>query len=454
MSPRHAPVSHEQALMLRRMTQSPYPTAYITAVRITLTGQVDPAALHRSLDALAVRHHALRTRFAPADTPAGNASGAFAGEWIQIVDDPRPVEHQQHDFTDRSPDGRHQGIRAIVEAFIGQPFDIAEGHLLRTALVRTGPDRWELLLAYHHLIVDGWSLRILLEDLSALYGAESGIPAPALAAAQPQPADHARAQRAAIDPERRADGLRYWLDLLGNRPQLLDLPADFERPATFMGQGADHSFSLGPELHTAVRRLAGQCGVTPFVVFASAVTVLMARLTGQRDIVLSVPFFNRTADYERVVTCMSGPLLLLCEIRPDDTFTDLVERTGDRFFEALEHNDIPVTDLLDALVAERGWTRQDPPTVAVAMQNYGLDEALTIAGVTAQTHLESLHIAYTDLVLNILDTGESLDGIAVYRSELLHADTVADWTRDLAALLTDLVVDPAAPLVAASLARA
>ncbi|MFC7309266.1 condensation domain-containing protein [Streptomyces monticola] len=445
------------------MTQSPYPTAYITAVRITLTGQVDPAALHRSLDALAVRHHALRTRFAPAEAPAGTPAEAPAEApvdgtpdivWTQIVDVPRPVDHQQYDFTDRGPDGRHEGIRALVDSFIGRPFDIAEGHLLRTALVRTGHDRWELLLAYHHLVVDGWSLRILLEDLSALYGAESGIPAPALAAAQPQPADHARAQRATVDPERRADGLRYWLDLLGDRPQLLDLPVDFERPATFMGQGADHGFSLGPELHAAVRRIAGQCAVTPFVVLASAVGVLMSRLTGQHDIVLSVPFFNRTADYERVVTCMAGPLLLLCEIRPDDTFTTLVERTGDRFFEALEHNDIPVTELLDALVTERGWTRQDPPTVAVAMQNYGLDDALTIAGVTARTHLESLHIAYTDLVLNMLDTGDSLDGIAIYRSELFHPGTVADWTRDLGVLLADLVAEPAAPLAAAPLAAA
>ncbi|MEV1026127.1 condensation domain-containing protein [Streptomyces sp. NPDC050264] len=444
MSPHHAPVSHEQALMLRRMNQSPYPTAYITAVRITLTGQVDPAALHRSLDALAVRHHALRTRFVPA---------APAGEWTQAVDAPRPVHHEQHDFTGRDPDDRHQGIRALVDAFIGRPFDIAGGHLLRTALVRTGHDRWELLLAYHHLIVDGWSLRILLEDLSALYGAESGGPAPAPAAVQLQPADHARAQRTDTAPERHATGLAHWLDLLGDRPQLLGLPADFARPATFMGRGADHAFSLGPALHTAVRRLAGQCGVTPFVVLASAVGALMSRLTGQHDIVLSVPFFNRTAAYERVVTCMAGPLFLLCEIRPDDTFTDLVERTGDHFFDALEHHHVPATDLLDALVAERGWSRQDPPTVAVAMQNYGLDDALKMPGITARTHLESLHIAYTDLVFNMLDTGDSLDGIAIYRSELLRADTVAGWTRDLAALLTELVDDPAAPLAAAGSVR-
>jgi len=441
MNPHSAPVSYEQLLMLRRMAQSPHPTAYITAVRIVLSGPLDAEMLHRSIDALAMRHHALRTRF---------VAGADGG-WSQAVDEPRPVRYDEHDFTGLASDERDAGIRALVEDFTERPFDIAEGHLLRTALVHTGPDRWELLLAYHHLIVDGWSLRILLQDVSALYAAEAGGPAPA--AVQSQPADHARAQRQDVDCEQRVSGLRHWLDVLGDRSQLLDLPADFPRPAGFIGRGEAHSFTLGREPHEGVRRLAGHCGVTPFVVLASAVAVLMSRLTGRGDIVLSVPFFNRTAEYERVVTCMAGPLLLVCEVRPGDSFTDLVERTGDRFFTALEHSGVPFTDLLDTLVAERGWTRQDPPTVAVAMQNYGLDDALTLPGVSAETHFESLQVAYTDLVLNLTDTGEGVDGVAVYRSDLLRAETVADWTRKLAVLVADLVTEPGAPLTEASLVR-
>ncbi|WP_329066132.1 condensation domain-containing protein [Streptomyces sp. NBC_01429] len=433
MNTHSALVSYEQLLMLRRMAQSPHPSAYITAVRIALTGALNPEALHRSLDVLAVRHHALRTRFVAAPD----------GGWSQAVDAPRPVRYAEHDFTALAPDGREAGIRTLVEDFTERPFDIAEGHLLRTALVRTGQDRWELLLAYHHLIVDGWALRILLEDLSALYVAEAGGPAPATV--RSQPADHARAQREDVDGEQRVSALRHWLDLLGDRSQLLDLPADFPRPAGFIGRGEAHVFALGREPHDGVRRLAGQCGVTPFVVLASAVAVLMSRLTGRGDIVLSVPFFNRTAEYERVVTCMAGPLLLVCEVRPGDSFTDLVERTGDRFFTALEHSGVPFTDLLDALVAERGWTSQDPPTVAVAMQNFGLDDALTLPGVSAATHFESLRVAYTDLVLNLTDTGEGVDGVAVYRSELLRAETVADWTRELTALVADLVTEPGVP---------
>jgi hypothetical protein len=435
-----APLTNEQRLMMRRMRDCPYPTSYTTVVRLELTGRLRPEVLAAALDALAVRHHALRSRFVSG--PDGRAR--------QIVDAPRPVRLERADVSGAPPAQRAEAARLLVDRLQGEPFDLAAGHLLRAALLRTEEHTWQLYLAYHHIAVDGWALRVLLEDLAALYtacleegGAAGATPVPAAAV---QSADCARSQRTAEARARAAGNIRYWRSVLAGQTQVINWPGVSPRPQDFIGEGAVEPVRIGGDVHRALRRTAAQCGASSFVTVAAALAVFLSRLSGQRDLIVSVPFFNRSEADARAVTCLSGPVLLLCEVREEETFATLVERTADRFFDGIEHAALPVTELLDTLVREDGWTTTRTPCAAIAMQSFGFDEVAQLPGVGARLHFESVHVALTDLVLNLTESDDGIDGFALYRRALFDSATVHRWMREFTELTAALARRPDLPL--------
>ncbi|MFM9368722.1 condensation domain-containing protein [Streptomyces sp. Da 82-17] len=431
------PLTNEQRQMLRRMHDSPYPTSYTTVVRLELTGDVRPEVLRAALDELVVRHHTLRSRFV--DGPEGRP--------VQLVDAPRPATFELIDVTDLPEPQRAEAARELADRLNREPFDVTAGRLLRTALLRTGADEWQLYLAYHHIAVDGWALRVLLEELSVLYA--NGLGGEPRALPEPvQSADCARRQLDDAAVRRAEENIAWWRDVLRGHTHVLDFPLDGPRTGQFIGAGATEPVRIGPEVYQALRRTAAECGATVFVAVASAVGVFLSRLTGQRDLVLSVPFFNRSAADDRAVTCLSGPLLLLVEVRAEETFKELVERTADRFFDGLEHTALPVMDLLDTLVAEDGWTTPRPPCAAVAMQTFGFEKVAELPGATARLHHESVHVALTDLVLNLTESDDGIDGFALYRSALFRPETMRRWMRELTELTAALAREPGRPLAA------
>ncbi|NBE50758.1 condensation domain-containing protein [Streptomyces boluensis] len=431
-----APLTNEQRQMMRRMRDCPYPTSYTTVVRLELTGELRPEALKDALDGLIIRHHALRSRYlAGGDGPPQ-----------QVVDAPRPARFELIDVTELPVAERADAVRRLAERMNGEPFDIEEGHLLRTALLRTDADVWHLFLAYHHIAVDGWALRVMLEELAVLYANGLGGGEPRALPEPVQSADCARLQRTE-DAERRArDNIRYWRDVLRGHTQVLDLPGELPRPEGFIGAGATEPVRIGRDVYQALRKTAAACGATVFVAAASAVAAFLSGLTGQRDLVLSVPFFNRSAADDRAVTCLSGPILLLVEIREGDTFKALVERTADRFFDALEHTELPVMDLLDTLVEEDGWTTTRPPCAAVAMQTFDFDKVAGLPGVSARLHFESVQVALTDLVLTLTESDDGIDGFALYRRDLFRPEIMRRWMADFTELTAAFALQPDLPL--------
>ncbi|MEU4129895.1 condensation domain-containing protein [Streptomyces wuyuanensis] len=436
MNQNSSPLTNEQRLMMRRMNDCPYPNSYTTVVRLEMTGDLRPDVLKDALDALVVRHHALRSRFVAG--PDGHPR--------QVVDPPRPVLFEQIDVTGLPVQKRADASRQLAGRLNSEPFDIEQGHLLRTALLRTTARTWQLYLAYHHIAADGWALRVMLEELGVLYANGLGLAEPTALPAPVQSADCAR-QQATDDAVRRGqDNIRYWRNVLSGHTQVLDFPTQSPPPDGFIGEGAVEPVSIDRDVHQALRKTAADCGASPFVAVASAFAVFLSRLTGQRDLILSIPFFNRSADNERAVTCLSGPVLLLFEIREEETFRSLVERTADRFYDGLEHTALPVTDLLDLLVQEDGWTTTRTPCAAVAMQSFDFDKVAKLPGVGTRLHFESVHVALTDLVLNLTETDDGIDGFALYRRALFSHETMRRWIRRVTELTTAFALHPDVPI--------
>lgn len=424
-----APVAVEQLLMLRRMSDHANAIAYNIMLRMRAHGPLDTAALRSALDTLVFRHHALRCRF----TRQGD-------EWFQVVMEPRPAEME---IVDAGPGAAEK----VTKEFVHRPFDISTGYLLRCLVIRTGPRDWDVVLAYHHLIMDAWSQRLLVDELAHLYTAavtDSDEPLPPVGG---QCADHARWQRLAFTPERQSEDLRYWLAELGRASQFLDLPTDYPRPPRFSGRGRSHEVLLPSGLVDELRQASARAGVTFFTGSLALITVLLWRLSKRSDPILSIPFFNREPAHERIITCTASPIFLRCDLHPQDCFDDLAARLGGRFFSGMGHRAVPTTTLLDALVAGGSWADRRPPSVAVALEGDVTADTVDMAQLDVRICPEVIDdLTHVDLLFGLRHSPEGLCVRLLYNADLFAGGTIASWGDDLARVLAVLVSAPRTPL--------
>ena len=255
---------------------SPDSSAYHVAGGLWLTGDVDALALRASFEAIVARHEVLRTRFVAND--AGQVE-----QWIDAA---------------AQPDWRETTLPAeeiddAARALASEPFDLAKGPLLRAALYRGEAARSLLVLAMHHIVSDGWSVQVLLEELVAHYRAAVLNEPLKLAALAVQYADYAAWQREWLEAGEKEKQLAYWRDALGTTHPVLALPTDAPRQAHASYHAARYRVTLPAALSQAVKSRAQGSSATPFMVLLAAFQALLHRYTGQDDIRVGVPEANR-----------------------------------------------------------------------------------------------------------------------------------------------------------------
>ncbi|HEV2735349.1 MAG TPA: amino acid adenylation domain-containing protein, partial [Longimicrobiaceae bacterium] len=258
-------------------------TAYHLPMHVRLRGALDRAALEGALDRIVARHEALRTTFAAADD----------GRPVQRIAPPEESAFRLADHDLRGHADAAAELRRLVAGEARAPFDLERGPLVRGRLARLADDDHVLLLTMHHVVSDGWSVGVLLEELSVLYGAllrGEADPLPPLAV---QYADYAAWQRRWVTGEvlqRQAD---YWKQALAGAPELLELPADHARPARQDHAGATVRVELDEELTAGLRALGERHGTTLFMTLLAGWAAVLSRLSGQRDVVVGTPTANR-----------------------------------------------------------------------------------------------------------------------------------------------------------------
>ena len=256
--------------------------AYHIPMRLRLRGELDRGALERALDRIVARHEALRTTFPTVD-----------GEPVQRI---APVEESgfrlvEHDLR-ASPDAEDE-LRRLVADEAGAPFDLARGPLIRGRLVRMAADDHVLLLTMHHIVSDGWSAGVLFRELGALYAAFArGEPDP-LPPLPVQYADYAAWHRRWVDGAVLEAQAEYWTRTLAGAPELLELPADRPRPPRQDFAGASVNVELDEALTAALKTLSQRHGTTLFMTLLAGWAAVLARLSGQDDVVIGTPSANR-----------------------------------------------------------------------------------------------------------------------------------------------------------------
>ncbi|HYX24592.1 MAG TPA: amino acid adenylation domain-containing protein, partial [Thermoanaerobaculia bacterium] len=260
-------------------------TAYAMPAVLHLAGALRVPALARSIAGIVRRHEALRTVFPVRE-----------GRPCQLVLAPSPVALPTVDLGGLEPGRRAAEARRLAAAAAACPFDLAAGPLLRCRLLRLAAEEHELLLNFHHVVFDGWSMAVFARELGAFYAAALADALPALPELRVQYADYALWQRAGLAGEARAERLGFWKERLAGPPPPLELPTDFPRPAAGSFRGAAETAVIPHDLAAALSRLARAQAVTPFMVFLTAFLALFCRYSGQDDVCVGSPAAGRTRE--------------------------------------------------------------------------------------------------------------------------------------------------------------
>ncbi|MFF2744146.1 non-ribosomal peptide synthase/polyketide synthase [Kitasatospora sp. NPDC058048] len=408
------PLSYAQQRLWFLDRFEPGSTEYTSLSVLRLRGTLDRAALGGALDTLVERHEALRTTYAERD-----------GRARQVVRPPHPVELPREDVPPADLDARLERIAAT-------PFDLEAGPVLRARLLRTAPDEHVLALAVHHIATDGWSMGLLGRDLGELYAAALEGRRPRLPEPPVRYTDYAAWQRTrTAAAEADLDHWRRTLD--GLAP--LELPTDRPRPAERTREGALVTFTLPAELTARLRERGREADGTLYTVLLAACQVLLARWTGQTDIAVGTVTSGREqGELHDVVGMFVNTLVLRGDIRPEQSFHELLTAAQATVLDAMAHQEVPFERLVDALQPERDTSRTPLFQVMVALHNLGA-EAPRLPGLTVEPLTPPVRNATFDLSFDFAEHDGGLTGYLEYSTGLFDARTA----RQLADRLTTLL---------------
>jgi amino acid adenylation domain-containing protein len=345
------PAARENALPLSFAQQRlwfldqlmPDSNAYTLAQAIRLRGALNPASLEQSINDVIRRHESVRTTFDTID-----------GDPVQVIAPFKYVSLPLVDLSWLSNQVRESEALRIASAEAGRPFDLQRGPLLRAVLLRMDHDDQVLLFTMHHIVSDGWSMGVLVNEVTSLYNASNnGAPSP-LSDLTIQYADFAVWQRQWLTGDALARQLNYWSARLRDAPPLLALPTDYVRPKVQLTEGATYESLLSAELTTDLKSLSQQSGVTLFMTMLAGFHALLHRYAQQATILTGTPVANRTrAEMEPLIGFFVNTLVLRSDFADDPTFLTHLARLRLHALAAYAHQDLPFELLVDELQLPR-----------------------------------------------------------------------------------------------------
>ncbi|WP_442937364.1 non-ribosomal peptide synthase/polyketide synthase [Nostoc sp.] len=398
---------------------------------LRLLGNLNQAALEQSLEAIIHRHEALRTNFITVDGQAAQIIQTETNWTVSVV-------HLQHlPLTE---------IEIAAQQLVQQQallaFDLESEALIRATLVVLSPTEQWLLVCMHHVVSDGWSISVFVQELQALYNAYSqGQPSPLL----PLPiqyADFALWQRQWLQGEVLNSQLSYWKQQLANAPTFLPLPTDRPRPAVQTFNGAYQEFALSGELTQRLVQLSQEQGVTLFMTLLAAYDTLLYRYTGQTDILVGTPIANRDrTEIEGLIGFFVNTLVMRTEISGDRSFNELLPRIREMALSAYAHQDLPFEMLVETLQPERDMSHTPLFQVMFALQNAPISE-IELTGLTVSSLPIESSTAKFDLTLSMENTSTGLVGGWEYNTDLFDSSTIERMALHFVTLLEGIVANP------------
>jgi amino acid adenylation domain-containing protein len=407
---------------------------YNLAATVHLQGQLNVEALIRSLNEIIKRHEIFRTKFVSQN-----------GKPVQVILDEITFNLAIINLADFSAEEREAEIENLCLKEARSPFDLSQAPLLRGTLLRLSQTEYKLFLTAHHIIFDGWSLGILIQELSSLY-AET-VHEPSLhKKPKIQYADYAVWQRNWLQGEILHKQLAYWKQQLSGDLPVLNLPADYPRPAVQTYNGARISFEIPQELTQKLNKLSQQEGTTLFMTLLAAFKTLIYRYTGQEDILIGAPIANRDrAEIENLIGFFVNTLVLRTSLSNNPSFKELLRRVRETALSAYAHQELPFEKLVEKLHPERDLSYSPLFQVSFALQN-GLTQTLELPELQLNLKEVDTKTAKFDLTLFLEETAQGLIGSFEYNTDLFKSSTIERLIGHFQTLLTGIVANPEASI--------
>ncbi|WP_250517361.1 condensation domain-containing protein, partial [Caballeronia sp. INDeC2] len=418
------PLSHAQERMWFLWKLDPSSAAYNITGAVRLQGALDRRAVRTALDRVVARHESLRKHFIEKDGVPVQIAGATEYAWRELDID--------IDIDADAP------LAAGLDTLSNAPFDLERGPLLRATLLRHAPDDHVLHVAIHHIVSDGLSMNVFVDEFVAAYCAECGV-SPGTHRedddALIQYGDYAVWQREWLDDESLAGQLSYWRAELGGEQPVLELPFDRSRTGMRGSAGASVTRTIASESAAALRMLSLAADATLFTTLLATYQLLLSKYSGQEDIRVGVPVSGRDRDEtERVIGFFVNTLVLRAQMSDVSTFGQLLAQMRERTLAAYARQDVPFSRLVQALQPQRSFGHT--PLFQTMFNYLGTERApLTLPGLTVSDISSELQTARFDLVLTARERGEGLEVSFTYARDVFDESTVARMLDHYVSLL-------------------
>ncbi|MCX7708612.1 MAG: amino acid adenylation domain-containing protein [Clostridia bacterium] len=411
------PVSSAQKRMFMLNQMEPQSLSYNMPGAITVDGKVDTDRLKEAMLRLVDRHESFRTSF------------HLVGENIvQKV-------HPYVDFTIRCTESNQEELGELIREFI-QPFDLGVAPLIRMQIIKRGNKKHLLLIDMHHIICDGISSRIMVDDLVALY---EGRDLPRL---KIQYRDFAVWQNNLLKSETIKKQEEYWLNIFKKEIPVLNMPTDYLRPTVQSTAGAKLAFSTGTELTGKLNDLAAKTQTTPYMILLAAYNVLLSKYSGQEDIVVGSPVAGRShADLDHIVGMFVNTLAVRNFPEPKKSFLEFLNEVRLNSIQAFENQDYQFEELVEKLNIKRDIGRNPVFDTMFVYQNYSIPEVENQDIKISTEELES-NISKFDLTLQARMAEGKLDFCFEYCTKLFKTETIKRVSEHLIQLLTRITENP------------
>jgi amino acid adenylation domain-containing protein len=392
---------------------------YNVGLAYELHGPLDEPALRSALLLVVRRHEALRTYFA-----------LDGGALLQVVDLDARLDYAVTDGTDRS----------WINEQARQPFDLERGPLFRARLRRHDDTRATLLLSMHHILVDGWSVEILLDEIVAGYQSLAASRQPDLPDPEFHYADYSGWQEEWLAGPEAARQLDFWRGALGGSLPVLRLPADVTSHAA--PSGSSYRFALQDRATGTLRALAAATNSTLFIVLLAVFTLLLRSQARNDDIIVGTAAANRgRREFHRTIGLFVNALAIRSNLCDDLTFRDLVHQVRHATLEAVKNQDVPFDLVVRAIAPERSPDR-DPLFQVLFTMNEAPGVRHTSTGVRFEPVELPTETAKFQLTLAIIDHGKAVDAEFEYRADLFSAQRIEQFASDYCRIVESAAADP------------
>ncbi len=422
------PLSFSQQRLWFLNQFAPEGSSYNIPAILELEGELNPDALNYAVNKMIERHEVLRSSF-----------HSVNGKPQVKIDDKFEYKIEILDLS--NDDNKEEKTKEILNEIIRMPFDLSKLPLFNIKLIKTKPDTHICAIVMHHIISDGWSIGVIVNEISELYKSFITSEEPELEELKIQYVDYAAWQKNILTGETLEKEIEYWKNELNGASFVLEIPTDKPRPQVQTFNGSLVNFNLSEELSNKIEKISSQLNITPYMFLLGAFEILLSKYSRQSEFIIGTPIANRTKlETEKLIGFFVNTLAIRATVNKNMTVQELMKTVRAKMLSAYSHQSLPFEKLVEVIQPERDTSRSPLFQVAFVFQNAPAS-AIELPGLKVkQYEIEGVTANY-DVTLYMQKKTGVFAGTFEYNTDLFYKETIEKIIKEFSNLLEKLTGD-------------